>query len=142
MMSYGIRMMTVDGKAFRSAGVIFACIAMFISSTHLPFEYLSTDKTKMEQFGGGGSLEEQCGSITFEDIFIYNQAVFEVRVNDDWQTAEVDARAWINWSLALITLVIGPLIAVLFLAFWQIFSNEFNPDTRIEAAPDETSAGE
>ena len=47
-------MMTVDGKAFRSAGVIFACIAMFISSTHLPFEYLSTDKTKMEQFGGGG----------------------------------------------------------------------------------------
>ena len=93
-------MMSVDGKAFRSAGVIFACIAMFISSTHLPFEYLSTDKTKMEQFGGGGSLEEQCGSITFEDIFIYNQAVFEVRVNDDWQTAEVDARAWINWSLA------------------------------------------
>ena len=32
--------------------------------------------------------------------FHYNQAVFEVRVNDDWQTAEVDARAWINWSLA------------------------------------------
>ena len=21
-------------------------------------------------------------------------------MNDDWQTAEVDARAWINWSLA------------------------------------------
>lgn len=100
MMSYGFRMMTVDGKAFRSAGLIFACIAMFISSTHLPFEHLSNDKTKMEQFGGGGSLEEQCGSITFEDIFIYNQAIFEVRVNDDWQTAEVDARAWINWSLA------------------------------------------
>tara|TARA_B100001287_G_scaffold213056_1_gene181884 strand:+ start:1212 stop:3248 length:2037 start_codon:yes stop_codon:yes gene_type:complete len=100
MMSYGFGMVTVDGKAFRYTGVIFACIAMFISSTHLPFEYLPIDKTKMEQFGGGGSLEEQCGSITFEDIFIYNQAIFEVRVNDDWQTAEVDARAWINWSLA------------------------------------------
>jgi hypothetical protein len=54
----------------------------------------------MEQFGSGGSLQEQCGSITFEDIFIYNQAIFEVRVNDDWKTAEVDAKAWINWSLA------------------------------------------
>ena len=53
MMSYGFRMMTVVGKAFRSAGLIFACIVMFISSTHLPFEHLSNDKTKMEQFGGG-----------------------------------------------------------------------------------------
>ena len=35
---------------------------------------------RMEQFGGGGSLEEQCSSITFEDIFLYNQAIFEVRV--------------------------------------------------------------
>ena len=61
---------------------------------------LDNQSERMEQFGGGGSLEEQCGSITFEDIFIYNQAIFEVRVNDDWQTAEVDARAWINWSLA------------------------------------------
>ena len=93
-------MMTVDSKSFRTAGVIFACIAMLISSTNMPFQHLSNDQPKMEQFGGGGSLEEQCGSITFEDIFMYNQAIFEVRVNDDWQTAEVNARAWINWSLA------------------------------------------
>ena len=55
---------------------------------------------RMEQFGGGGSLEEQCSSITFEDIFLYNHAIFEVRVNDDWNSARVDAKAWINWSLA------------------------------------------
>ncbi len=53
----------------------------------------------MEQFGGG-SFEEQCGSITFEDMFIYDQAIFEVRVEDDWKSAQVDARAWINWTLA------------------------------------------
>ena len=58
------------------------------------------EQTRMEQFGGGGSLEEQCSSITFEDIFLYNQAIFEVRVNDDWNSAQVDAKAWINWSLA------------------------------------------
>ncbi|PDH25291.1 MAG: hypothetical protein CND84_01885 [Marine Group II euryarchaeote MED-G35] len=61
---------------------------------------LDSKSDRMEQFGGGGSLEDQCGSITFEDIFIYNQAIFEVRVNDDWKSAEVDAKAWINWSLS------------------------------------------
>ena len=100
MMSCESRVDIMGNKAFRATWVILGCVAMFICSTHLPFESLSNNKTKMEQFGGGGTLEEQCGSITFEDIFIYNQAVFEVRVNDDWQTAEVDARAWINWSLA------------------------------------------
>jgi predicted PurR-regulated permease PerM len=30
--------------------------------------------------------------------------------------------------------VVGPLIAVLFVAFWQIFSREFNPKTREQAA--------
>jgi len=53
----------------------------------------------MEQFGGG-SLEEQCGSITFEDMFIYDNAIFQVLVQEDWKSAQVDARAWINWSLA------------------------------------------
>lgn len=31
--------------------------------------------------------------------------------------------------------VIGPLIAVLFVAFWQIFGREFNPRTRVPAEP-------
>jgi predicted PurR-regulated permease PerM len=32
--------------------------------------------------------------------------------------------------------VVGPLIAVLFIAFWQIFSREFNPKRDAEAGPD------
>jgi predicted PurR-regulated permease PerM len=32
--------------------------------------------------------------------------------------------------------VVGPLIAVLFVAFWQIFGSEFNPDNRVPADPD------
>ena len=76
--------------------IIFSASVKTLEGTH----ELDIQSERMEQFGGGGSLEEQCGSITFEDIFIYNQAVFEVRVSEDWQTAEVDARAWINWSLA------------------------------------------
>ena len=81
-------------------GTFFVIAIMVFSTLNLPSEELGQRQTKMEQFGSGGSLEEQCGSITFEDIFIYNQAIFEVRVNDDWKSAQVDAKAWINWSLA------------------------------------------
>ena len=100
MMSYGLRKAIVTGMRMMRFGPVFVIVIMVFSTFHLPSEELHHEQTKMEQFGGGGSLEDQCGSITFEDIFIYNQAIFEVRVNDDWKSAEVDAKAWINWSLA------------------------------------------
>ena len=43
-----------------------------------------------------GSLEERCSSITFEDILPYTHAHFDIVVDDDWDSAEVKARAWIN----------------------------------------------
>ncbi len=61
---------------------------------------LSEESLRMEQFGGGGSLEDQCGSITFEDMFEYTNAEFVFDVSPNWQTAEVRAVAWINESLA------------------------------------------
>jgi hypothetical protein len=79
--------------------VMMFAISASVQTLHHHHE-LDSKSDRMEQFGSGGSLEEQCGSITFEDIFIYNQAIFEVRVNDDWRSAEVDAKAWINWSLS------------------------------------------
>ena len=100
MMSYGLRKAIVTGMRMMRLGPFLVVVIMVFSTLHLPSEELHHEQTKMEQFGGGGSLEDQCGSITFEDIFIYNQAIFEVRVNDDWKSAEVDAKAWINWSLA------------------------------------------
>ncbi len=74
--------------------IIFSCVKIPES------EPLGDPEIRMNQFDGGGSLEERCGSITFEDIFLYSQAVFEVKINDDWRTADVNARAWINWTLA------------------------------------------
>ncbi|MFL2975837.1 MAG: hypothetical protein ACJZ42_05950 [Candidatus Thalassarchaeaceae archaeon] len=89
--------MSTTAKSFLLA-MMFA-ISASVQTLHHHHE-LDSKSDRMEQFGGGGSLEDQCGSITFEDIFIYNQAIFEVRVNDDWKSAEVDAKAWINWSLS------------------------------------------
>ena len=48
------------------------------------------------QLGGGGSLEQRCSSITFEAILPYTHAHFDIVVNEDWNSAEVEARAWIN----------------------------------------------
>jgi len=65
-----------------------------------PGPSLDEVEQRREQFGGGGSLEEQCSSITFEDMFIYDKAFFDIQVDEDWQTAQVAAMAWINWTLA------------------------------------------
>jgi len=54
--------------------------------------------TKNQLGGGGGSIEDRCSSITFEDILPYTHAHFDIVVNDDWDSAEVEARAWINGS--------------------------------------------
>ena len=45
---------------------------------------LEDDPLRMEQFGGGGSLEDQCGSITFEDMFEYTNAEFVFDIAPDW----------------------------------------------------------
>ena len=39
--------------------------------------------------GGGGSLEEQCGSITFENMFEYSKATFDIVIDEDWESANV-----------------------------------------------------
>jgi hypothetical protein len=41
-----------------------------------------------------------CSNYTFEDMFAYNHALFEVNVYDDWSTTTTNATAWVNQSLA------------------------------------------
>ena len=101
IMSYGFRSMVVNTQLRRDLIALLVVFTMVFSATMDVMTRSHLDqKTRMDQFGGGGSFEERCGSITFEDIFLYDQAIFDVRVNEDWQTAQVDAKAWINWTLA------------------------------------------
>ena len=95
---------TNDVKSMRRVEMftIFAVLMMVGSYTInlLEIEKLENKKERKNQFGGGGSLEEQCSSITFEEMFIYDKAIFDIRINEDWETAEVEAVAWINWTNA------------------------------------------
>ena len=52
------------------------------------------------EVGRQGGVEADCSGLTFEDIFNYTHADFDIVFNDDWETAEVRGVAWVNGTLA------------------------------------------
>lgn len=44
------------------------------------------------------TITESCGGLTFEDLFEYDFALFELNVLDDWATGDMYANAWVNGS--------------------------------------------
>ena len=50
--------------------------------------------------GRQSSIEAACEGLTFEDMFNYTHATFDIQMNDDWESAYVEAVAWINGTLA------------------------------------------
>jgi hypothetical protein len=74
---------------------------MFSAILPIESENITLDEeilTRDQLGGGGGSIEERCSSITFEDILPYTHAHFDIVINEDWDSAEVEARAWVNGS--------------------------------------------
>ncbi|HJL64104.1 MAG TPA: hypothetical protein QGF70_00830, partial [Candidatus Thalassarchaeaceae archaeon] len=66
-----------------------------------PSNELPVNNESREQVGGGEpTLEEQCSSITFEDMFDYSSAIFEIEIASDWKSADVHAIAWVNGTFA------------------------------------------
>jgi hypothetical protein len=43
-----------------------------------------------------------CSGYTFEDLFEYNNAVFEFQILDDWATSDLYANSWVNESRAAV----------------------------------------
>ena len=60
------------GRIFNWAVTIFVVLALLLSTISIDEQERELQKNvkKMEQLGGGGSLEDQCSSITFEDLSI------------------------------------------------------------------------
>ena len=48
--------------------------------------------------GRQGSLDVDCSGYTFEDLFEYDFALFNLDINDDWATGAMEAQAWVNGS--------------------------------------------
>lgn len=100
-MSLRISFDSVERVGITAAIALFLVLVMLTSIVplHDTIATLEEKEERREQFGGG-SIEEQCSSITFEDMFTYNQANFDIQIDEGWQTAQVTAQAWINWTLA------------------------------------------
>ena len=83
--------------------VMMTIIGMVIS--WLPPGYqqggLDESQERREQLGPDEpTLEERCSTITFEDMFDYTKAIFNVQISSDWNSADVQAVAWVNGTLA------------------------------------------
>ncbi|MEK9805815.1 MAG: hypothetical protein VW551_05955 [Euryarchaeota archaeon] len=79
---------------------MFVLLTLWLPLDHFDV-YLEDPQEKREQLGPGGpTIEEQCSTITFEDMFEYSKAIFHMTVDDDWNSAEIQAVAWVNGTLA------------------------------------------
>ena len=62
---------------------------------------IEEEAIRSEQLGPDEpTLEERCSTITFEDMFDYTKAIFNVQISSDWNSADVQAVAWVNGTLA------------------------------------------
>ncbi len=59
-----------------------------------------TEEEPRTDYSSPTGLEAACGSLTFEDMFNYSFATFDVDINDDWQSAWVQATAYVNDTLS------------------------------------------
>ena len=82
-----------------AAGIVVLMISLSLCPSHHPGD-LRKQNISMEQFGGGGTFEAQCSQSSFEDVFTYTWAEFNVTVADNWRTAQIDAMAWVNGTMA------------------------------------------
>ena len=48
--------------------------------------------------GSSGLSDVDCSGYTFEDLFDYNFALFNINIGTDWATAEMEATAYVNGS--------------------------------------------
>ena len=90
------------GGVLRLAALLamFAMVTSWIPMS-VPSDQLEQFDERREQLGGDEpTLEEQCSSITFEDMFEYSRGIFDIEVASDWNSAQVTAVAWVNGSLA------------------------------------------
>ena len=82
-----------------SIWAILLTALMIASTIQLPDE-IAEEEEIAETSARQNSVEAACEGLTFEDMFNYTHAIFDIRINDDWESADVSAVAWINGTLS------------------------------------------
>ena len=79
---------------------LFLTLLMLTSMTLIFDPDVRLTEKKIQQADGRQLGDVDCSNYTFEDMFAYNNAFFEMVVHDDWSTTSTSATAWVNQSLA------------------------------------------
>ena len=82
-----------------SLWAILLTALMLASTVQLPTE-VSEEIESSDTAARQSSVEAACEGLTFEDMFNYTHATFDIQLNDDWSSAYVQAVAWINGTLS------------------------------------------
>lgn len=73
--------------------------ALFLATlmATVSFSTLSSAETEGRQ-----GADVDCSGYTFEDLFDYNYAIFDIIIDQNWATADIGANSWVNDSKAAI----------------------------------------
>lgn len=81
---------------------LFLTLCVLISTFSLPEEKARrsmTEATSVDDTSGRqAGFDPDCTGLTFEDLFEYDYAIFDLLILDDWATADMSASAWVNGS--------------------------------------------
>ena len=88
--------------SYRIGLALFLTFSVLISTVSLPEEKAqlsTTTSTSIDDTSGRqAGFDPDCSGLTFEDLFEYDYAFFDLLILDDWATADMSASAWVNGS--------------------------------------------
>ena len=86
-------------RRFRTHLLTLLITFLFLGVTYAPLApSLDEEAIASTTNGRQGSLDVDCSGYSFEDLFEYDFALFELDILDDWATGEMYANAWVNAS--------------------------------------------
>jgi len=87
-------------RSSTKCNILAILLTALMLASFIPQPTEMSDESAPLEAGRQQSVEAACEGLTFEDMFNYTHAKFDVQMNDDWESAYVQAVAWINGTLA------------------------------------------
>ncbi len=89
-------------RTYRIGLALFLTFSVIISTVSIPEEkarLTTPNSTPVDDTSGRqAGFDPDCSGLTFEDLFEYDYAIFDLIILDDWATADMSASAWVNGS--------------------------------------------
>ena len=87
------------GNRFAVHSTAIGLIILMIMMTLTPLaEEFQLDENEIMEASGRQLDDVDCSGYTFEDLFDYNFALFNIDIEDDWATTSMAATAYVNGS--------------------------------------------